>query len=368
MRILVDARTLGRKPSGIGMYIYRYVHGLAADSEISLTLATDVAQSDEIRRLSKERGVELYTYGKPVGKGLPVWGYTVFLKRLTEKVKPDIFWEPNNLLPVRFHNPYGKYVVTIHDAFPVTMPECYGRVYPAYFRYGVRKTLHCCDAVLYISETACSEIEEQFPDAVGKKHLVGYIIVPPVSQKAAEKKDYFFYVGNLEKRKGTDLLLNAYGNYLDAGGTRELVLAGKVREDAIRRQLDEMAAKTDRMRYLGYIDEEERNRRYGECAAFVFPTRAEGFGIPVIEAMSCGTEVIASDLPVFRELAGDTVRYFRLDGDMKASAARLTAAMLETKESENANEKRKRRAEQYTEECILPRLTDFFRALIGESI
>lgn len=349
------------------MYLYRYAAGLAEQTENSLVLATDVAESAELRELGEKGGITLRVYGKSIGKGPSIWRYAAFLKKLTEETKPDIFWEPNNLLPIHFRNPYGKYVVTIHDVFPVTMPECYGRIYPPYFRYGVKRTLGCCDAVLYISETARGEVEKHFPTAASREHLVGYIIVPPVAKQAEDRKDYFFYVGNLERRKGTDLLLAAYEKYLAAGGTRGLYLAGKVREVEIQRQIDALEAKTDKLRYLGYIDEDERDRRYAECRAFVFPSRAEGFGIPVIEALSCGTEVLASDLPVFREIAGDALQYFELDENEDVSAARLTEAMMGWKReaSDDRREQRRQCAERYTPERLVPRVMSFFEELLA---
>ena len=67
------------------------------------------------------------------------------------EVKPDIFWEGNNLIPVKLKNPYGKIIVTIHDVFPFTVPEGYGKIYQYYFRMNLAKTLRNVDAVLYNS-------------------------------------------------------------------------------------------------------------------------------------------------------------------------------------------------------------------------
>lgn len=364
MKVLIDVRTLGKQPSGVGIYIYRLAQGLSRQEGIEVILATDVAESSEILQLIEQDKVETHTYGQPVGKGPSVWRYAAFLEGLIGEVRPDIFWEPNNLLPVRLNNPYGKYVATIHDIFPVTMPECYGRIYPPYFQYGIRKTLSSCDGILYISDAMRKEIEKYFPLAASKKHLVGYIIVPPITQQI-EKKNYFYYVGNLEQRKGTDLLLAAYEKYLAASGSRDLYLAGKVREDRIQKQLDVLKAKTDKVHCLGYIDEAEKERRYAECGIFVFPSRAEGFGIPVIEALSCGTDVLASDLPVFRELAGDVLQYFELEKDVVSSVDNLSKAMLAAEVRDNDEDARKQCAERYTEEHILPDVITFFEELIA---
>lgn len=365
MRILIDARTLGSKPSGIGTYIDRFVSAMVTQDHVEMILATDVAESAEMRQWLERPQVRVCVYGRSVSKGPSVWKYAAYLKRLLRELKPDIFWEPNNLLPVRFKNPYGKYVVTIHDIFPVTMPECYGRIYPLYFKYGLNKTLRCCDAVLYDAETMKEEVERYFPQAAKREALVGYAVVPPIEQrKSFEREKYFFYIGNLEKRKGTDMLLTAYREYLNFGGERELYLAGKVREPDIQQQLNELSAQTDKLHYLGYIDDAEKSRRYWECGAFVFPSRAEGFGIPVIEALSCGTPVIVSDLPIFRELVGDAVCYFGLASDYQENVAHLTEAMHATAENSVSAAQRQATALRYEAANLMPVIMDFFEELI----
>ena len=134
-------------------------------------------------------------------------------------------------------------------------------------------------------------------------------------------------MGNLEKRKGTDLLLETYEAYVKEGGERELYLAGKVREEAIQTQLDALLAKTEKVHYLGYITEEEKWKRYAECGCFLFPSMAEGFGMPVLEALNYGKPVIASDLPVFHELEGELLNYFAQGKDRQETVSNLLQVM-----------------------------------------
>lgn len=369
MKILIDARPLGARPGGIGMYLYHFAKGLSAYARIQLALATDVKGSAELRELEERYRIPVYPYGKKVSKGPAVWRYCRYLQSLIYQIKPDIFWEANNLLPVSIQNPYGKYAVTIHDVFPITMPEQYGRIYPHYFQYGIRKTIAACDGILYVSMEMEKQTEALFPEAKAKKPFQSYVAVPPVPSMDHERKDYFLYVGNLERRKGTDLLLDAYLRYLKAGGTREVYLAGNIRDREIRRQIERAEQETGSVHYLGYLSKAERDVRYQECGCFLFPSRAEGFGIPIIEALSCGTDVIASDLPVFRELAGDAVTYFEPHAVHERTAENLAQAMLQCKAASAAQRTAYRKAaERYAPEVLAPGLAAYFEQLVSEEI
>lgn len=367
MKILIDARPLGARPSGIGMYIYHFAKGLAAYAHIEPALATDVKESAELRELEERYRIPVYPYGRKVSKGPAVWRYCRYLQSLIHQIKPDIFWEANNLLPVSIKNPYGKYAVTIHDVFPITMPEQYGQIYPRYFQYGIRKTIAGCDGILYNSVNSMKQTEALFPQAKVKRPFQSYIAVPPIPAMDRQRKDYFFYVGNLERRKGMDLLLNAYSQYRKAGGTRELYLAGNIRGKDIRDQIERAEQETGSVHYLGYLSKAERDVRYQECGCFLFPSRAEGFGIPVIEALSCGTDVIASDLPVFRELAGNAVAYFEPHAVYEQAAENLAQAMLHFKAAGAAQRTAyQKAAERYAPEALLPGLAAYFERLVSE--
>ncbi len=327
MNLLIDARNLGSKPSGVGMYAYNWIKALEEYDDMDIHVLVDVIESVQIKELDADEKITVHSYGKTSNKSANVFSYFKYVKQLINEVKPDIFWEINNLAPVKINNPYGKYIVTIHDMFPLTMPEWFGKIYPYYFKYGVRKTINCIDGIVYNSNCTKKETEKFFPKAKDKKDVISYIIIPPIPDMDVEEKDYFLYMGNLEKRKGVDILLDAYELYVQQGGTRELVIAGKIREDDIGQRLHELEEKLPTLRYVGYADDEMRTRLYRECGCFVFPSRAEGFGMPVIEAMQCGKSVIASDLEIFHELVGDAIEVFALEVE-RGAAKRLAEKMI----------------------------------------
>lgn len=362
MILLIDARNMGSKPSGIGMYAYNWVKAISKNDHIEVHVIVDVIESNQIKELQSEGKVAIHCMGMYSNKSLSVFKYFKYVQKIINEVKPDIFWEVNNLAPIKLKNPYGEYIVTIHDMFPITMPDCFGKIYPHYFRYGVGKTIKSVDGIIYISNYSKKEVEKYFPRAKGKKNLVGYIIIPPIPNMNVEASDFFLYMGNLEKRKGVDILLDAYEGYVKAVGSKELILAGKVREEDIDEKLKEMSKRTPGLKYLGYVDEETRTRLYRECGCFVFPSRAEGFGMPLIEAMQCGKPVIASDLEIFKELVGDAIETFELNDDGE-DAIRLCNKML-TMNLDNINlDSLVKESEKYSEEALNKRFVNFLQEI-----
>ena len=370
MKLLIDARNLGLKPSGVGMYAYNWIKALEEYDDIYIHVIVDVIESVQIKELDVDNKITVHSYGKTSNKSANVFSYFKYVKRLINEVKPDIFWEINNLAPVKIKNPYGKYIVTIHDMFPLIMPEYFGKIYPYYFKYGLRKTINCVDGIVYNSNCTKKETEKFFPKAKDKKNVISYIIIPPIPKMYVEEKDYFLYMGNLEKRKGVDILLDAYEFYVQQGGTKDLVIAGKIREDDIGQRLHEMEEKIPSLRYVGYVDNETRTCLYRECGCFVFPSRAEGFGMPVLEAMQCGKPVIASDLEIFKELVGEKIRTFEIEDSVQSEESateKLTLLMLDAmKTDEEEKYNLKEVANKYSAENLEKQVNTYLRTITQE--
>jgi glycosyltransferase involved in cell wall biosynthesis len=146
-------------------------------------------------------------------------------------------------------------------------------------------------------------------------------------------------VGAKRPHKNQELLVRALSRL---GDDVVLVLAGHPEPyDARLRALAGECGVSGRVRFAGYVAEEDLEALWGIAACAAFPTRAEGFGLPLVEAMRRGVPVAASDLPVLREVGGDVPRFFDPDrpeeaaeaiakamgdGDTRAPAARAQAA------------------------------------------
>lgn len=325
MKIAVDARTMGSSPSGIGMYTYNFLCEFAKDPETELILISDVDTSEQMQEM-KRLGIPVYLYGKQVFRSAEVFRYFTFVKQMLKEIQPDIFWEPNNLLTKKMTGYRGKSVLTVHDIFPVTTPQYFSVLYRMYFRIMLRRSLKTVDAILYDSDFSKNEVETHYPFAKKKQHFLSYVIIQSQAKTESDKcevkanqerteRPYFLYVGNIEQRKGSDLLLKAYERYCEEGGTYDLILGGGIKGAGMEDILKNAMAAYPGIKYLGYVTDQQKDIMIKGCEAFLFPSRAEGFGMPLIEVMEYGKPVIARQLPIFRELIGECICYFEINED-----------------------------------------------------
>jgi glycosyltransferase involved in cell wall biosynthesis len=127
---------------------------------------------------------------------------------------------------------------------------------------------------------------------------------------------FLLFVGLLSRRKNLETLLRAFESVAATDRDVSLVLSGQPSHgfEAIVAALGGLRARA-RVRFLGFVPEAELPALYTAATALVFPSLAEGFGLPLLEALACGTPVVASDLPVFREIGGDCVHFFAARDD-----------------------------------------------------
>lgn len=327
IKIVVDARTMGSQPSGIGFYLYDFLKELIQAQELNIILITDVAESEQIRYLQQKK-VPVICYGKRIYRSAGVYAYFQFIKNYLNAEQPQIFWEPNNLIPIKLNGFYGKIVLTIHDLFPITNPEYFSQLYCIYFRRGIRQSIRLANALLFDSDETRHFVNQYFPESDSKRSFISYLIVE--SQRSVEPYDggYFLYIGNIEKRKGSDLLIKAYKKYCSEGGTMPLYLVGRIREKRLTLLLSEVADKYPTLHHLGYLSQEEKETWIAGCSCFLFPSKAEGFGLPPLEAFKYGKRVITSNLSIFKEILSDVAERFDISGSEEQQINSLSRCMM----------------------------------------
>lgn len=326
IRIAVDARNLGSRPSGVGMYLYDFLKVLGKDERFSFVLLTDV-QTSEYMKACRAAGMEVRAYGEAVNVSAAVFSYFRWIKRTLKEVRPDLFWEVNSLIPVRLGGSF-KTMITIHDMFPLEYTMYVGKIYGLYYKWAMKQTLKDTDLILYNSEQTRQSTLRFFPQAGKIKSADSYIIAHPIKKKRLiTDDDFFLYVGNMELRKGVDILLKAYEKYRGQGGKRPLILAGKIQEEPIGKRITQMSQRVPGITYKNYVSHEEKHRLYAACSCFVFPSRAEGFGMPVVEVMKFYKPVLVSDLPIYDEIEGPDML---LRSDWSGSDADRIAALADS--------------------------------------
>ena len=339
MKIVIDARTLGSKPSGVGIYTFNYIKELIKTS-LHIILLTDIAGSEEMAFLEAAH-IEIRQFGVSTYRSVQVLGYFGFVKKQLREIQPEYFWEPNFLIPRRLSGYKGDVMITIHDMFPVTHRQFFRWKYRWYFKVMLKKTLGYTDIILYDSRETKKAAERFYPEARKKRNYVQYVMLPWRDQEGGEDrgddrvlketggKEYFLYVGNMEKRKGVDILLEAYEKYRKEGGTIPLVLAGKRREADIDKRIQRLVDRYREVTYYGYVSDKDKQALYEGCTCFLFPSMAEGFGICVLEAMNYYKPIIASDLSIFKEIAGECLQYFPLQGGRDRQIHQMSQKMFQ---------------------------------------
>jgi glycosyltransferase involved in cell wall biosynthesis len=212
----------------------------------------------------------------------------------------------------------GVRATTIHDLFPLRHPEW---VHPQTHRMHARKYTHAartCDLIVVNSEFTGGEVVELlgFPQ---ERICVAHPGINPSFGSDGPARDlggpYLLTVATLERRKNLETLLKAMTSIRASHPDLRLAVAG-----APGWQGPSLDA--EGVMPLGYVDDEELAALYRGAEAFVYPSRFEGFGMPIVEAMACGTPVVASAHPSLDEASGEAA--IRADPD---DAGAITSAI-----------------------------------------
>jgi glycosyltransferase involved in cell wall biosynthesis len=275
---------------------------------------------------------QLFTMLRRVG--IPI-SYEFFLK---QRVDFQLF--PNFIgWPSLFRTPSAA---TIHDLYYLEHPEQVSKLNQHDLQKLVPKTLRRSAFIIAISNATRQALQKAYPN-ITKPVVISHI--PPVamprlpeaeskrlvSQLGVEGK-FILFVGNVEPRKNLVGLLEAY-EQLPQPLQDEFVLViagGKGwKDEDILAKLSELQSRGLNIIRTGYVSEEQKAALYREAALFVLPSLYEGFGMPLLEAMSYDTPVLASDIPVFREVAGDAVLYCN-PMESKDITSKLELLLLDT--------------------------------------
>ncbi|GAA3977144.1 glycosyltransferase family 4 protein [Mucilaginibacter dorajii] len=204
----------------------------------------------------------------------------------------------------------AKKILTIHDMNPVHEKNRSPRRYKKYIdRLG--GYIAACDRIVTISEFVANDVKQYYPEAAEKIRVIyngaDKLIVPQGHQPAYKPaRKFLFTIGSISAKKNFHVLpaLLEHNDY-------ELIIAGKI--TAYQERVLEEAAKyncANRVIFTGLISDADKAWYYENCEAFIFPSIAEGFGLPVIEAMHFGKPVFLSTHTSLPEIGGEAAWYF----------------------------------------------------------
>ena len=326
MRVLVDYRPALKERTGVGEYVHQFVRALLAAFPANGADGLDLA-------LFSSSWKDRFT---PSGE---IAGATAVDRRVPGKLLNFAWhrlgWPPAELIagrqfdvthslhPLLLPAQHAAQVVTIHDLDFLAHPERtraeIRRDYPALAREHARRA----DGIVVISESTKREVERQF-GVPADRIAVCRPGAPAWEPRAKAPADgYVLFIGTLEPRKNLGGLLDAYEQLLARRrDVPRLVIAGKALPDA-KPWLDRIARAplNARVEHIGYVEAPDRRALYEGACLLVQPSFDEGFGIPVLEAMTLGVPVVASNRGALPEVVGDAGPLVDPEADGALSAA-----------------------------------------------
>lgn len=238
-------------------------------------------------------------------KGPRPYADHVKVPRILKRLQPDIYHNTKNCLPVRVSCPS---VVTLHDLAYHHYPETFGFLSRAYLKWHHEHAARRADRIIAVSNHARHDIIDTLGVDPDKVSVVYHGVAPRFLEPAVPLPfelghPYILSVGTIQARKNLDILVRAVAK-LRARRKGPLTLAIAGRRGWKTRAFDE-ACKQTPVTMLGLVKDVDLPALYAHAAVFVQPSSYEGFGLTVLEAMGCGTPVIAADAGSLPEVVGD---------------------------------------------------------------
>lgn len=233
---------------------------------------------------------------------------------------PDVLFIPAHVLPLGAPLRRDiRTVVTIHDLGYMHFPSAHTRSQQLYLRLSTIWSARIATQLIAISDATRYDLVRFTGVSPHKVTTIHHGVsaqfcatedgatIDAVRQRYGIDSDYFLYLGTIQPRKNLLRLIDAFANMpLSDTPPLRLVIAGK--PGWLTQAIEQRAADlgiTDRVYFVGYIADADRTPLLKGAIGFVFPSLYEGFGMPILEAMQCGTPVITSTTSALPEIAGD---------------------------------------------------------------
>jgi glycosyltransferase involved in cell wall biosynthesis len=315
LHIAIDARRI--RDFGIGTYIRSLILALSKiDSTNQYTVVSGPADVGTLSGLPEN--FRSAVYAREDRSAFDHLAFPVFLRGLS----PDLVHIPLNRIPLLMIKPY---VVTIHDMASLLF-EDHSSLRMQLRRFIFRRGLIRANRVIAVSEATKRDVEKLLGVPQDRIRRVYNAPDPGFSQRASSpgqeqsrileryqiQYPFLLYAGNIRKHKNVPRLVEAFAVVRDQLASHpvykdlRLVIIGDtisdypaVRQTVIKSRVEQV------VRFLGFVPFDTLRCFYESAAAFVFPSRYEGFGLPPLEAMACGTPVVTSNVSSLPEVVGE---------------------------------------------------------------
>lgn len=323
-KIGIDIRALGGEIVGIGTYIKGFLWSLSQvkDDQNQYFLYTDQDSVETIYKLSllpKEKFILRYFPTK-------VWSLDSWYIKVWQDAKKkqlDLFYSPHSTLFSFFPN--LKTIFMVHDLSAILFPQMH--TFKVRLFSGKFFLSHACKKARLIivpSFSTKQDLEKIIPASYGKIKVIynGLSMKKIATRRGASLRDesnrfailnfpYLLYVGTIEPRKNLAALIEAFHRFKEKDKLGyKLIIAGKKGwlYEPVFEKVGGLRLENEVI-FAGYVSEDMKQSLYKKATAFVFPSFYEGFGLPVLEAMSLGVPVITSNCSSLPEIVGGNYRF-----------------------------------------------------------
>jgi glycosyltransferase involved in cell wall biosynthesis len=298
--IVLDADVLGRNRTGEETYVLnllRALPGVAPDLRFGAVTRHAELVPDGVEALRlPARSQELRM----------AWS----LPRLLRRVRPQLA-HFQHALPLGYR---GRSVVTLHDLHFERDPHVMGLADRVTFKLVVPRAARRADAVVAVSERTKQDAVDLYGLDPARITVTPHGVDPAFAPGDGTDRGYLLFAGAIQQRKNPLAAADAA-----AAVGLPLVVAGPEKEPELAAELRRRGADV-----RGFVAKPELAELYRHASALVLPSRYEGFGLPVLEAMASGVPVVLADEPALREVAGDAGVYAE-DGDLAGAVRRAVA-------------------------------------------
>jgi glycosyltransferase involved in cell wall biosynthesis len=373
VRVALDLTALLPERTGVDTYILGMVHALAEqDGDAHYTVFVNAGDEAALAGLPPRFDVRRASLRPRLVR---LAFQQAFLPAFVAARGIDVVHSPAFISPLVCGG--ARHVVTIHDLTSFSLPEVHTRLRrSSAYRVLVARSIRRADAVSVPSEWVAADVRRRFPEVPPERVRVD----PPGIREAFRPRSteevratlrrlgieppYVLFVGTLQPRKNLLALVEAYAGLAERlPAPPRLVLAGALGwgSDALREALAQPPLR-ERIVLPGYVPEGDLPALYSGATLFVFPSVAEGFGFPPLEAMACGTPVVASDASSLRENLSGAATLVPPD-DPRALAAALEHLIADAGASDELRARGIERARSFTWSAMGRRMEETYAEL-----
>ena len=297
MKIGIDGFSLARNDSGIEIVTKELIHGLSQNNSVEVYCYKSISLPPNSRATLKHSG-----YSNPGSLKKLKWE----LFDIARLVSPDIqiFHSPHFTLPISGISKARK-IITLLDLAFLRCPEFFDFKTRMFFHLTLHKSLKSADQIICISDSAFQDTLHYFPFTKGKIHRVylgykDYSLIRPdntILKDLNISSRFLLMIGTINPRKNIERAIEAF-KIVSRGLDIELVIVGTLKKEYNFQTTD------PRIKFTNFISDEKLAALYQNAELLLFPSFYEGFGFPILEAMSVGLPVVTSNTSSMPEVSG----------------------------------------------------------------